>query len=335
MLQSHHPLKVRFGYVAMSQQLQHASPSQTMTVKQFTELADREAAIRKLERIAISNVENCMRLIKHNKAEGIHFFRLSSRLVPLVNHPLTDGWKYERALAPYLEELGNLITKNKMRVDFHPDHFVVLNSSSKEVFQHALKQLLYHYKLLKGLNIDPKHRCVLHIGGKKQGVEGGLEQFVSNFADIPIALQEMLILENDDKNYAIEDALYLGEKLGIPVVFDLHHFDVHHKEKDLQTLWTRVVETWKHSPLPVKMHISSPKDGPSDRAHADYIDANRFERFVQVIQGSVRKMDVMIEAKQKDLALIKLMGDLKEFSLVKEVSQAEMEFHFENTLAPN
>ena len=53
---------VRLGYVAMSVHLKNASPSQTMTYAQFQRIDDREAAIRKLERIANSNLENCLRL---------------------------------------------------------------------------------------------------------------------------------------------------------------------------------------------------------------------------------------------------------------------------------
>ncbi|WP_100374653.1 UV DNA damage repair endonuclease UvsE [Bacillus sp. FJAT-45037] len=325
-------MRIRFGYVAMSQQLVNASPSKTMTVKQFTELDHPEAAIRKLERIAKENIKNCLRLVKHNKASDVTFFRLSSRLVPLANHPLTEGWKYERAIAAELGELGQFINENKMRVDFHPDHFVVLNSKSKQVTQQALQQLLYHYKLLKGLHIDPVHRCVLHIGGKKEGTEGGLERFIENFSDIPSALSNMLILENDDKNYTIEDALYLGEKLGIPIVFDLHHYDVHQNDSYLPELWNRVVATWKESPLPVKMHISSPKDGPGDRAHAEYIDTERFVEFLKMIDGSVDQLDVMIEAKQKDLALERLLNELSTYSSVHHVSGSEIDF-YQNEIA--
>ncbi len=198
-----------------------------------------------------------------------------------------------------------------MRVDFHPDHFVVLNSKSKDILQQSLRTLVLHYKLLKEMGIHPVHRCVLHVGGKKQGREEGLEQFVANFSMIPVSIQKMIMLENDDVNYPIEDVLYLGEKLNIPVVFDLHHYDVHHESTDLESLWKRVVNTWKDSPLPVKIHISSPKEGKEDRRHHDYIDAERFREFLTFILGSVEELDVMIEAKQKDAALLKLMEDLQ------------------------
>lgn len=305
-------LSIRLGYVAMSVLLSNASPSQTMTVKQFEQITDNEAGLRRLERISTSNLQNCLRLLKHNKAHDIRFFRFSSRLIPLANHPLTEGWKFERILSPILKEVGEFVRNEQMRVDFHPDHFVVLNSHSKDILQQSLRTLVMHYKLLKEMGISPIHRCVLHVGGKKQGREEGLEQFITNFSMIPVSIQKMIMLENDDVNYPIEDVLYLGEKLHIPVVFDLHHYDVLHESTELQSLWKRVVNTWKDSPLPVKIHISSPKEGKEDRRHHDYIDANRFYEFLSCIFGSIENMDVMIEAKQKDAALLKLLNDLQE-----------------------
>ncbi|ARK31124.1 UV DNA damage repair endonuclease UvsE [Halalkalibacter krulwichiae] len=302
---------MRLGYVAMSVLLANASPSQTMTVKQFEQITDKEAGIRKLERIASSNIQNCLRLLKHNKAHDIRFFRLSSRLVPLANHPLTEGWKFERALLPLLREMGEFIHNEKMRVDFHPDHFVVLNSKSKAILQQSLKTLVMHYKLLKGMGISPVHRCVLHVGGKKEGREEGLEQFITNFSLIPVEIQRMLMLENDDVTYPIEDVLYLGEKLHIPVVFDLHHYDVNQQSTELYTLWERVVRTWKDSPLPVKIHLSSPKEGKGDRRHHDFIDSKRFQEFLSIAAGTVDHLDVMIEAKKKDAALLKLIEDFQ------------------------
>ncbi|OIJ13278.1 UV damage endonuclease UvsE [Anaerobacillus alkalilacustris] len=304
---------VRFGYVAMSVQLKNASPSQTMTVKQFEQIKDKDAAIRKLERIAISNLENCLRLLKHNLSLDITFFRLSSKLVPLVNHPNTQGWKFEKAILPMLKELGDFIHKYDMRLGFHPDHFVVLNNLDEELLKRSLETLLYHYKLLKGMNINPVHRCVLHIGGAKVGKVNGLEDFIQNFEKIPKILQQMLIIENDDTVYHIEDALYLGEKLQIPVVLDLHHHDINQPESfSFLEIWDRVVQTWEHSPLPLKIHISSPKENENDKRHHDYINIERLMRFLNEVKGSVEHIDVMIEAKKKDEALIQLMKDLEE-----------------------
>ena len=85
---------VRLGYVAMSTHVPNCSPSQTMTFAQFSKIKDQEAAIRKLERIATSNLHNCRRLLIHNAAHDIHFFRLTSKIIPLVNHPELPVWDY-------------------------------------------------------------------------------------------------------------------------------------------------------------------------------------------------------------------------------------------------
>ncbi|WP_088105657.1 UV DNA damage repair endonuclease UvsE [Halalkalibacter urbisdiaboli] len=323
-------MDVRFGYVAMSEHLVNASPSQTMTAKQFEQLANKEAGLLKLERIAKTNLKNCLRLLKHNKAHDISFFRLSSRLVPLVNHPLTTGWKYERAIRLELEELGDFVKNEKMRIDFHPNHFVVLNSPSKKVFTQSLQTLLYHYKLLKGMGIDTTHRCVIHIGGKKHGKEAGLEQFIANFADTPKPIQRMIMIENDDVNYTIEDTLYVGEKLGIPVVFDLHHYDVNQQSTELEELWKRVITTWDNSPFPVKMHVSSPKDGRLDRRHHEFINAHTFADFLSNIAGSTSLLDVMIEAKKKDEALFQLMKDLVQMEQFEQLTQASIKVRIKN-----
>lgn len=75
---------VRLGYVAMSMEVKNASPSKTMTFAQFQKIEDRDAALRKLERIALMNLENTLRLLKHNAASEIHFYRFSSRLISIV-----------------------------------------------------------------------------------------------------------------------------------------------------------------------------------------------------------------------------------------------------------
>lgn len=141
---------VRLGYVAMSQELTNASPSQTMTFKQFQSIDHRDAAIRKLERIALSNLDNTLRILKHNRASDIAFYRLTSRLIPLANHEELLDWKYMRPLRDKLKEVGKYIHEHQMRVDFHPDHFVLLNSQKKEIFKASLKTLGMHYKLLRG-----------------------------------------------------------------------------------------------------------------------------------------------------------------------------------------
>jgi UV DNA damage endonuclease len=302
---------IRLGYVAMSMKLQNASPSKTMTFAQFQKIDDREAAIRKLERIALLNLQNTLRLLKHNVASDIHFYRLTSRLIPLANHEELLEWNYMKPLKGLLREIGDYAKKHKIRIDFHPDHFVLINSMQKHILKNSINTLKLHYLLLKAMGINPTHRCVMHVGGNYKETENSLERFVENWMVIPRPIQQMIMLENDDTSFTLEDTLYLCEKLNIPLVFDYHHHLAHHQNVNWENSWNRVVDTWKHSPLPIKMHISSPKSDKTFRHHSDFVDINMFFRFLSVIKGSIPQLDCMIEAKMKDEALFKLMDEVK------------------------
>ncbi|TCN18011.1 UV DNA damage repair endonuclease UvsE [Mesobacillus foraminis] len=315
---------VKLGYVAMSVELQNCSPSQTMTFKQFQGIKDRDAAIQKLERIAASNLENCLRLLKHNKANDIEFFRLSSRLVPLANHQELPDWNYMKALKRPLKDIAEYLKTSQIRVDFHPDHFVLLNTTNTDTLNMSVKTLAMHKALLKGMEIDPQHRCVLHVGGAYQDKEKALEQFIHNWGLIPQSLQSMIMLENDDTSFTIQDTLYLCEKLGIPLVFDYHHHLAHFENEDWEQEWERIKQTWEHSLLPIKMHISSPRSEKDFRAHADHIDASMFMRFLEKIKGSVPEIHCMIEAKRKDEALFRLSKDLRQMDGVEMINQASL-----------
>jgi len=304
---------VRLGYVAMSVHLQNCSPSQTMTFAQFQKIKDREAAIRKLEKIAISNLENCLRLLKHNKAHDIRFFRFSSKLIPLANHEELGDWHYMRPLQGILKEIAEFLHDYPMRIDFHPDHFVLLNSPDPEVLKMSIKTLRLHEALLEGMGINREHRCVLHIGGGYNDKEKALEQFIHNWGYVPQELQRMIMLENDDTTFTLQHTLYLCEKLGIPLVFDLHHHLANYENEDWKPDWERIVSSWEQSPLPIKMHISSPRDEKNFRAHNDFIDVKMFLKFLKEIKGTVEQIDCMIEAKQKDGALFRLVEELKTY----------------------
>ncbi|RLQ93179.1 UV DNA damage repair endonuclease UvsE [Falsibacillus albus] len=300
---------VRLGYVAMSMKLENSSPSQTMTYKQFSSLKDRDAALRKLERIAASNLHNCLRLLRHNAANDIHFFRFSSKLIPLANHPELKDWDYFTGIEAPLKEIAQFLKDHPMRVDFHPEHFVVLTSSKADILKNTIKTLQLHYRLIRGMGVPPEHRCVIHVGGAYEDKEKAMEQFIHNFGFLAPHLQKMLLLENDDTVYTQHDALYLCEKLQIPLVFDLHHHLANH-EYDWEQDWERTIATWSHSKLPMKFHISSPRSPSHYKAHADYVDPDMLYGFLQKINGTVTEIDCMIEAKRKDEALFQLHEDL-------------------------
>jgi len=64
------------------------------------------------------------------------------------------------------------------------------------------------------------------------------------------------------------------------------------------------------------MHFSSPKDrnliGKVDRKHSDFIEAEDFIKFIELLKVFNRDVDIMLECKEKDLALFKLVNEIRE-----------------------
>lgn len=324
---------VRFGYVAMSVLVKNASPSKTMTATRFASLEDREAAVRKLERIAEENLQNSLRLLRHNRAHDIHVYRFSSKLIPLISHELLAGWDPFPRLASSFHELGEYAKRHKMRTSFHPDHFTVLSTPREEVLRHSVQDLHTHVRMLDAMGLDESAKCNIHIGGTYGDREAAMERFIQNFKQLDSAIQRRITLENDDKTFTALETLTACEELNVPMVLDIHHHQVNDGGIDAVSLWPRVQRTWEKKeremagsgPLPPKIHVSSPKSENEQRAHADYVDKEQLLGFLRAIAPSTPGVDVMIEAKQKDGALLKLMDDLVGEKGIRAIDQATVD----------
>jgi UV DNA damage endonuclease len=306
---------VRFGYVAMSMQLENASPSRTMTMATFSKLSDREAGLRRLERIAEENLHNTLRLLKHNRYMDVHVYRMTSKLIPLATHDLLNDWNPYPALAEHFTELGSFIREHEMRVSFHPDHFTVLSTPRPEVYAHSVKDLNHHVTMLEMMGLDERATCNIHVGGTYGNKETAAARFLLQFSQLEERISRRITLENDDKTFTASETLDISEQAGAPMVLDLHHHTVNNPANDnIELLWPRIHQTWQrrfNDTLPPKIHISTPKSDRDPRAHADFVDPALLLRFLLDIARSTPAIDVMIEAKRKDESLFRLMDDLK------------------------
>ena len=235
---------VRFGYVAMSVHIKNASPSKTMTATLFQTLADREAAIRKLERIAAENLHNTLRLLKHNKGEGIKLYRLSSKLIPLLTHELLEGWDPLDALEEDFRRLGDYAKTNGMRLSFHPDHFTVLSTPRQDVLEKSVKDLDWHVSMLERMGLDERYKCNIHIGGTYGNKEKAYLRFLEQFAAMPDRLRHRITLENDDKTFTAKETLEACKAVGVPMVLDVHHHAVNNEGVRIVELWEDIQRTW-------------------------------------------------------------------------------------------
>lgn len=304
-------MKIRLGYVAISNALGNkVTSSSNVTYKTYSKLNSQEKRIQKLKSITSSNFNALEKIIRYNIENDIHFYRITSALIPLTTHPEVPNWEYRKIFKKDFEYIGKLIRQSNMRVDTHPDQFNVINSAKDEVVQNTIRNLSRQVEWFEDLNY-PEGKMVIHVGGATGGKEAALKRFVDNFKVFPQDIQNRLIIENDDKIYTAKETLSLCEQLQVPMVLDVHHHNCNNDGENIYDMLGEIFDTWNGQPLPPKIHFSSPKDGELDRKHADYIDADDFINFIENSRVLNTDFDVMLECKEKDIALFKLVDDIK------------------------
>lgn len=298
---------INLGYVSIATCLD-VTTSTTLTYTEFCKNKD----YNKLDSIIKSNLEALSNIIDYNIKNNIHFYRLTSKLIPLATKVKVD---YIKKYKKYYDEIGKKIEKNNIRIDVHPDQFCVLNSTKKEVLDNSFEILKYHYNILEALHIKNKI-IVLHVGSSVFGKTNSIKRFINNFNKLPIYIQKCIAIENDDKIYNVDDCLDLCNKLNIPFILDYHHHICNHVNMNID--YEKILKTWTIKP---KMHFSSPKNKTKKdfRSHHDYIEPLDFINFINTLPFDV---DIMLEAKAKDEALFRLTRQLKyyDFKFLDETS---------------
>ena len=304
-------MKIRLGYVAISMRLgRKVTSSSHVTFKNYTKLSTKEERFNKLKSVALSNLNDLERILLYNVENNIHFYRITSALIPLVTHPEVGYWGHREIFKKNFEYIGNIIRKNNMRVDTHPDEFNVINSTNPRVVTNTKINLICQTEWFEDLNYK-EGKMVIHVGGAAGGKKEGINRFINNFNEYPYEIQSRLMIENDDKTYTAEEVLRLCKKLGIPMVLDVHHHNCNNDGENLQYILEDIFNTWNKEKLPPKIHFSSPREFENDRKHADYINPEDFIKFIEKAKLIDRDFDIMLECKQKDDALYKLAEDIK------------------------
>lgn len=311
-------MKIRFGYVSTAVSLWEASPSRTVTFTRYQQM-NKEERYSKLLEVTAENLKSTRRMIFYNLAHEIDLYRLSSSIVPLATHPEVK-WDFVSPFQKEWSELGALIRKHQLRVSFHPNQFTLFTSPRDEVTDNAVGDMEYHYRMLEAMGVENSSVINIHIGGAYGDKESTLGRFHQNLIKLPSHIKDIMTLENDDKTYHAEETLVACEKENIPFVFDYHHHMANLCDLPLATILSRTVTTWKKTKLPPKIHVSSPKSEKTFRSHADYVDLEFLLPLIDTLRDLKIDVDFMIEAKMKDLAMLKLIADMSKIRGIKRIS---------------
>jgi UV DNA damage endonuclease len=259
-----------------------------------------------IARIILSNIEALDKTLDYCHHHQIGSFRITSRFFPQATHPDFHYWiddlPESREIREGLAAIKKKAKRLNIRLTFHPDQFIVLNSPNEKVVQNSIQELHYQARLSELLGADV---ICLHIGGVYGDKKSALERFEKNLKLLPRGVLERLALENDDISFSPQDILPLVERQKLPFIYDVHHHRCLPDGLSCEEATCRALKTWgKKEPL---FHISSPKSRKNLRVHHDYINISDFPK----LWRSIGNITVEVEAKGKEIAIFKLQKDLQ------------------------
>ena len=260
---------------------------------------DRQAYI---NGIALENANALLDVLRYCDALDIRAFRVSSGIFPLATHPLS-GYRLESLpdgdeVRRRLEAAGDFAAHADIRLSFHPDQFVVLNSIRPEVVDISIRELEWQAEIAEIIGADV---ICLHGGSTQGGVEEAATRLVGGIERLSTRARLRLALENDDRCFSAIDLLPVCLATGAPLVFDAHHHRVITGDLSIEEATDWALATWgDREPY---FHVSSPRDGWSSgdpRPHADYLDPADVPTYWRTIPT----LTIDVEAKAKERAVL-------------------------------
>ncbi len=271
---------------------------------------DSEARRDYLVQIARDNAAALAQAVEYCAALGIGAFRINSQVLPLATHPVSgytlatldeavDLAGAFAAVRPLAQSLG-------VRLSFHPDQFVVLNSERDRVRDSSRQELEMQATLAELVGAD---LLTLHVGGATGGVPAAIDRLERSLDLLSDRVRARLGFENDDRLFSPADLLPFCRRANVALVYDSHHHRCHPDALSVEEASMRAAETWAGRDPSIGFaarepyfHVSSPRDGwdaKNPRPHGDYLDPAD-------LPAVWRLMDVTVdvEAKEKERAVL-------------------------------
>ena len=250
----------------------------------------------------IQNVADLEKIIDWNEQNGIKMYRMSSDMMPWATEYDFTQLKDWNEIAIILKRCGEKATQYGQRLSFHPGPFNVLVSPKEAVVQNTINDLEVHGRLMDalGLSKTPYNKINIHCNGVYGDKQSAMNRFIDNFKLLSDSVKSRLTIENDDKAsmYSVKDLMYIHNAIKIPIVFDYHHHTFNTGDLSEQEALELAMSTWPEGITPA-VHYSESKEGSKPQAHSDYI------KRIPETYGNV--VDIMVEAKQKDLSILKFI----------------------------
>ena len=280
-----------------------------------------------------TSLEYVDRIFDYLDGHDIRMYRMSSDLAPYATHPdMPQFHTMVRDSAADLRALGDKARRLDIRLSFHPSQFVVLNSPDPALVEKSIWDLSSQAEMLDLMELGPEAVLVIHVGGAYGDRRTSAARWVETWAILPEHVRRRLVLEHDDLRFSAADVLWIHEQTGVRLIFDYQHFWCFNPEGlAMLDALRAILRTWPDGVRP-KIHFSSPRTelrqvkrtdrktrksttvnvAPVWTGHADFCNPFEFMTFMRAAEGL--EFDVMLEAKAKDLALIRLRPDMLRYA---------------------
>ena len=256
--------------------------------------------------LGLQNARDLETILKWNLENEIYFFRLGSDILPWGNKVDISKFPDINQIKDVLARCGEFATKNGIRITTHPGPFNLLASPKEDVVENTIKDLEMHALIFDFMNLSrtPYNKINIHVGATYGNKEIAAATWCKNFHRLSEGVKSRLTVENDDKAtmYSVQDLhTLIHQQVGVPIVFDYHHHTFNTGDLTAEEALKLAMSTWgdvkpvAHYSESKSIHESNNSINP--RAHSDYID-NTIDTFNLDV-------DVMIEAKAKELALLR------------------------------
>lgn len=279
------------------------------------------------------SLEYLDRIFDYLRDTRISMYRMSSDLAPYATHPdLPQFHRQVKDCRKQLKATGARAQELDIRLSFHPSQFIVLNSPDAAVREKSIWDLRVQTEILDRMELDDEAVMVIHVGGSYGDVQKAIDRWCETWERLPERVKARLVLENDDIRFSASDVLQIHARTGVRLIFDVQHFCcLNPGGLELRPALEKFLATWP-SGLRPKIHFSSPRtemrevsridrktgkkktvlQAPIWTGHAAFNHPFEFISFMRSVPDL--KFDVMLEAKAKDVALLRLRQDLLRFA---------------------
>lgn len=247
-------------------------------------------------------------ILRFNGERGMFYFRITSDLVPFASHPVcTFPWAVH--FAAELARLGRYIRAHGLRIAMHPDQFVLLNALDERIVESSVRELEYHARLLDLMELDTTARIQIHVGGLYGDRASALQRFVREYERLPEAVRRRLVIENDDRLFALADCMGLHFQTGVPVLFDVFHHRLLNHGEPLAEAVALAATTWQETDGPLLVDYSTQEPGARRGKHAVSLDETDFRAFLASAPSGI-DFDIMLEIGDKEQSAARALAIL-------------------------